>query len=104
MNSALDINSPSGVTEQTGRYTAQGFEVGFTDEMRDVRDRMARSSSTADAANQAAAGVVNGLAGMLPTIPGGTYEINLVLSDTTKLATVLYDPLKGVIRQKGEGL
>lgn len=103
MNSALDINSPSGVTEQTGRYTAQGFEVGFTDEMRDVRDRMARSSSAADAANQAAAGVVNGLAGVLPAAQGGTYEIHVNIDGTTA-ATVLFDPLRGVIRQKGEGL
>ena len=103
MNGALDINSPSGVTEQTGRYTAQGFEVGFVDEMRDVRDRMARSSSTADAANQAAAGVVNGLAGVLPAAQGGTYEIHVNIDGTTA-ATVLFDPLRGVIRQKGEGL
>ena len=102
MNSALDINSPSGVTEETGRYTAQGFEVGYVDEMRDIRDRMTRSSSTADAANQAAAGVVNGLAGLMPTVQGGVYEIHVNI-DGREAATVLFDPLQGIIKQRGQG-
>lgn len=102
MNSALDINSPSGVTEETGRYTAQGFEVGYVDEMRDIRDRMTRSSSTADAANQAAAGVVNGLAGLMPTVQGGVYEIHVNI-DGREAATALFDPLQGIIKQRGQG-
>ena len=102
MNSALDINSPSGVTEETGRYTAQGFEVGYVDEMRDIRDRMTRSSSAADAANQAAAGVVNGLAGLMPTVQGGVYEIHVNI-DGREAATALFDPLNGIIKQRGQG-
>ena len=102
MNSALDINSPSGVTEETGRYTAQGFEVGYVDEMRDIRDRMTRSSSAADAANQAAAGVVNGLAGLMPTVQGGVYEIHVNI-DGREAATALFDPLQGIIKQRGQG-
>ena len=102
MNSALDINSPSGVTEETGRYTAQGFEVGYVDEMRDIRDRMTRSTSTADAANQAAAGVVNGLAGLMPSVQGGTYEIHVNI-DGREAAAALFDPLNGIIRQRGKG-
>ncbi|HIS65152.1 MAG TPA: hypothetical protein IAA83_07270 [Candidatus Avoscillospira avistercoris] len=102
MNSALDINSPSGVTEETGRYTAQGFEVGYVDEMRDIRDRMTRSSSTADAAKQAAAGVVNGLAGLMPTVQGGVYEIHVNI-DGREAATALFDPLNGIIKQRGQG-
>ena len=102
LNTTLDINSPSGVTEETGRYTAQGFEVGFVDEMRDIRDRMTRSSSTADAANQAAAGVVNGLAGLMPTVQGGVYEIHVNI-DGREAATALFDPLNGIIKQRGQG-
>lgn len=102
LNSNLDINSPSGVTEETGRYTAQGFEVGYVDEMRDIRDRMTRSSSTADAANQAAAGVVNGLAGLMPTVQGGVYEIHVNI-DGREAATALFDPLQGIIKQRGQG-
>lgn len=102
MNSALDINSPSGVTEETGRYTAQGFEVGYVDEMRDIRDRMTRSSSPADTANQAAAGVVNGLAGLMPTVQGGVYEIHVNI-DGREAAVALFDPLNGIIKQRGQG-
>ena len=102
MNFALDINSPSGVTEKTGRYTAQGFEVGFTDEMSDIRDRMAQSSSPADAANSAAAGIVNGLSGAMPN-SGGTYQINVMVGDT-QLASVLFDPLHDVAMQRGQSI
>lgn len=102
LNSNLDINSPSGVTEETSRYTAQGFEVGYVDEMRDIRDRMTRSSSAADAANQAAAGVVNGLAGLMPTVQGGVYEIHVNI-DGREAATALFDPLNGIIKQRGQG-
>lgn len=101
-NSNMDINSPSGVTEEAARYTAQGFEVGFVDEMRDIRDRMTRSSSTADAANQAAAGVVNGLAGLMPTVQGGVYEIHVNI-DGREAAAALFDPLNGIIKQRGQG-
>lgn len=102
LNTTLDINSPSGVTEETGRYTAQGFEVGFVDEMRDIRDRMTRSSSPADTANQAAAGVVNGLAGLMPTVQGGVYEIHVNI-DGREAAAALFDPLNGIIKQRGQG-
>ncbi len=101
-NSNMDINSPSGVTEEAARYTAQGFEVGFVDEMRDIRDRMTRSSSPADTANQAAAGVVNGLAGLMPTVQGGVYEIHVNI-DGREAATALFDPLQGIIKQRGQG-
>ena len=102
MNSALDINSPSGVTEETGRDTARGFEVGFTDEMADIRGRMAQSSSAADAANSAAAGIVNGLSGVMPN-GGGTYQINIMVGDT-QLASVLFDPLHDVAAQRGRSI
>lgn len=101
MDTALDINSPSGVTEKTGRYTAQGFEVGYVDEMRDIRDRMARGTSLEDTANTAAAGIVNGIASLPQT--GGTYQINIKVG-SAELASVLFDPLRGVIKQRGESL
>lgn len=103
LNFALGIHSPSTVTEQIGRYTAQGFEVGFVDEMGDVKARMVQSASPADAANQAASGVVNGLSGVLPAKQGGIYEITVKVG-AAELANVLFDPLKGIIRQKGESL
>ena len=101
MNAALDINSPSGVTEETGKFTAQGFEVGYVDEMRDIRDRIARGTSLEDTANTAAAGIVNGLASLPQT--GGTYQINIKVG-SAELASVLFDPLRGVIKQRGESL
>lgn len=39
----LDINSPSKVFEKIGGYTAEGFEVGYEDKMKEVNETIRRS-------------------------------------------------------------
>ena len=44
-------------------------------------------------------GAINGMAALMGA--SGTYNINVVLPDGQTLASVIFDPLRGIIRQKG---
>ena len=74
------IHSPSTVFEdQVGRYMAQGVGVGFEREMGAVASRMQRAipTPTVETVNNAAAGVVNGLAAVSA---GGRNVFEIVLN------------------------
>lgn len=66
VKNTLGIHSPSTVFAGLGKNSAEGFYVGFEDEMTDVAARMQRSIPvpTIDTVNNAAAGMVNGLSTM----------------------------------------
>lgn len=59
----------------------------------------------ADSASGLLEGIVNGLAAVIGNVGtgGGNYTINLQVDDKT-LASVVFDPLKDLIKQKGEAL
>lgn len=102
IDAILGAASSSDISEESSRAATRSLNVDYVDEMRDIRDRMTRSSSPADTANQAAAGVVNGLAGLMPTVQGGVYEIHVNI-DGREAAAALFDPLNGIIKQRGQG-
>lgn len=108
MNRAMGIHSPSTVMAEMGGYMAQGLELGFARQMEDVRSNMARSMTPEAPALKAAEGTVNGilsgLAGMLPQAGGGTYIIKVVLSNDKELASVVFDPLQEIAKQRGVSL
>lgn len=102
IDAILGAASSSDISEESSRAATRSLNVDYVDEMRDIRDRMTRSSSPADTANQAAAGVVNGLAGLMPTVQGGVYDIHVNI-DGREAAAALFDPLNGIIKQRGQG-
>ena len=110
MRAAADINSPSRVTENlVGKPLAQGIEVGFLDTMARVSHRMADTiltpfqSVTRGDLLDAAAGVVNGNAGMALAGAGTAQTIVIpVQLNGKQIAEVVYDPLKQVGRQRGD--
>lgn len=107
---ALRIASPSKVFAEIGGYMAEGLAVGWNSEFADVKNQIesgmefeaaAVSVSTADRQMQA----INGLTGAVLAggATGGNYQI-VVRVGETDLAEVLFDPLRGVIAQRGESL
>lgn len=109
----LDINSPSKKWGELGMYSAQGYGVGFTDQMKDVAKQISNSIPVSVETNTAAAtttkaveGMVNGLAPLLSANQQGTspININLVMPDGRKLASVLIDPFKDEARRRGVSL
>ena len=110
MRAAADINSPSRVTENlVGKPLAQGIEVGFLDTMARVSHRMADTmltpfqSVTRGDLLDAAAGVVNGNAGLVLAGAGTAQTIVIpVQLNGKQIAEVVYDPLKQVGRQRGD--
>ena len=102
----FDINSPSGVFEDYGDYMAQGMERGWDSRMgsllRTMSDGLVMHGKV-DFANsaigRASAATVNGIMAS-GSSGGGVYNINLVVDGRT-LASVVFDPLSGLIKQKG---
>ena len=112
----IDAHSPSRLFAKFGGWMAQGLGEGFTSSMSgiaaemenviptnfDSRIQYAVKQTTEPSTTQAMEGAVNGLAAIMGNQPqGGNYTINLVLPNGTKLAEVLFDPLRNVARQKG---
>lgn len=98
------IESPSTVfRDEVGRYLAQGIGVGFEDEMGPVADQMQRSipTPTVDTVNNAAAGMVNGLAALNQ---GGGFpkEIVLKLENGKEVARWLLPDIRAVSRADPE--
>ncbi len=107
---SMEINSPSKKWAEVGKFMAQGLGQGFTSTMASVSQQINGSIPTDVQMNgtyttaQMIEGGVNGLASLLSNQQsGGNYTINLVLDGKTA-ASVLFDPLKGVAKQRGEAL
>lgn len=104
--SIFDINSPSRVFAEYGKYMAQGLEVGWNREsgsiLRTMSDGLVMHGKV-DFANsaigKASAATVNGIMAA-GSSGGGVYNINLSVDGRT-LASVVFDPLSGLIKQKG---
>ena len=97
------IHSPSTVfADQVGRYMAQGVGVGFEREMEAVAGRMQRSipTPTIETVNNAAAGMVNGLAA-INTGARNVFEIVLNVDGKEFYRTTLED-LRAVQRSNPE--
>jgi len=102
------INSPSTLFAGIGENMAAGLGKGFGAEMQGVAKQINDSIPTSfdsqiNATARMGEGIVNGMAAMMGS-QGGVYNINLMLPDGTSLANVIFDPLKGVIRQRGVAL
>ncbi len=104
----LQIASPSKVFAEIGGYMAEGLAVGWNDEFDAVKGKIEGDMnfetasvgvSVADRQIQA----LNGLTGAVLAggTSGGTYQI-IVRVGENDLAEVLFDPLRGVIAQRGE--
>lgn len=105
----FDINSPSRVFAEYGKYMAQGLEQGWNSEtgslMRTMSDGLVMRGKV-DFANsaigRASAATINGM--MSSDLQnGGIMNINLTVDGRT-LAQVVFDPLNGLIKQKGVAL
>jgi phage-related protein len=102
----FDINSPSRVFAEYGRFMAQGLEVGWVREMSSVRRTMSDGlvmHGKVDFANSAlgrtTSAVMNGMMSSGGS-SGGAMNINLNVDGRT-MAQVMFDPLNNIIKQKG---
>ena len=98
------IESPSTVfRDEVGRYLAQGIGVGFEDEIGPVADQIQRSipTPTVDTVNNAATGMVNGLAA-LNQGAGFPSEIVLKLENGKEIARWLLPDIRAVSRADPE--
>jgi hypothetical protein len=101
------IHSPSTLFAGLGGNMAQGLGEGFGAEMQGVAKQINDSIPTSfdsqiNATARMGEGIVNGMAAVMGT-QGGSYTINVNLDGQTA-ASVLFDPLRGVIKQKGVAL
>lgn len=102
----FDINSPSRVFAEYGKFMAQGLEVGWNSEIGSIKRTMSdglvtrsRVDFSNSAIGRASAASINS-AMSAAQAGGGNVSINLNVDGRT-LATVLFDPLNNVIKQKG---
>lgn len=110
MRAAADIHSPSRVTRNmVGKPLAQGIGAGFMAEMerinRQIADTVLSPFETLSRGDlmDAAAGVVNGNAGLAMAGAGGVKTVVIPVNLNGKqIAEVVYDPLKQVGRQRGQ--
>lgn len=110
MRLAADIHSPSKKTRNlVGKPLAQGIGAGFMAEMERINRQIAETVlspfetlSRGDLMD-AAAGVVNGNAGLAMAGAGGVQTVVIPVNLNGKqIAEVVYDPLKQVGRQRGQ--
>ncbi len=104
----LGIKSPSRVFAGIGENMAAGLGKGFGAEMQGVAKQINDSIPTSinsqiNATARMGEGIVNGMAAIMGS-QGGVYNINLMLPDGTSLANLVFDPLRGVIKQRGVAL
>lgn len=110
MRAAADIHSPSRMTRNmVGKPLAQGIGAGFMAEMerinRQIADTVLSPFETLSRGDlmDAAAGVVNGNAGLAMAGAGGVQTVVIPVNLNGKqIAEVVYDPLKQVGRQRGQ--
>ena len=106
-----EINSPSKKWAQIGKYDAQGFGKGFSDEFghirRDIESGMDFGTASVDFASSglgvASAGMVNGVSasGQGAGMSGGSITVNLMMPDGTKFASYLLGPLSNYAKANG---
>lgn len=107
----LGIKSPSKVFASIGENMAAGLGEGFENEFADVKKDIegdmsfgTKKMSFSDSAlGKSSAGIVNGLMETAGAVggDGSNIIIQLVLPDKTKIAEVLFDPLRKVAEQRG---
>lgn len=105
--SALGIASPSKVFTEIGKYTALGFEKGWSKESENIKSMVdgdlkfdtASVDFSSSGLGVSSAGIVNGLSSVQQS--GGTYTFNLILPDGTKLASYMLKPLADYARANG---
>lgn len=103
------IHSPSRVFAEIGRNLVLGLEQGFDSEITAARAKITSAMDFGDAhasvdfassaVGKSSAGMIGGLMSALPDT-GGVYNINLVVDGRT-MASVMFDPLNGIAKQKG---
>lgn len=105
--SALGIASPSKVFTEIGKYTALGFEKGWSKESENIKSMVdgdlkfdtASVDFSSSGLGVSSAGIVNGLSNVQQS--GGTYTFNLILPDGTNLASYMLKPLVDYARANG---
>jgi len=103
----LGIASPSKVFAEIGRYTAEGFGLGFEDTMEDVEGDMVGQMDGLTASMSAevsAYGAPGTLAGENTTYNGGAISINVYASegqDVNSLAETIAEKLEDMTARKG---
>lgn len=102
----FDINSPSKVFAQYGKFMAQGLEQGWNAEsasiMRTMSDGLVMHGKvdfSNSAIGRASSATINGMMASSAQV-GGAVNVNLNVDGRT-LAQVVFDPLNGLIKQKG---
>lgn len=104
----LGIHSPSKVFEQLGEYTAEGFQIGYSDAMSDFEADATASMSALTASMSAditAQGSVDGaLVGSASTYTGGAVTINVYGAEgqnVNELAQIIAVKLQDITIRKG---
>lgn len=103
----LGIASPSKVFAEIGRYTAEGFGLGFEDTMTEVEDDMVGQMDGLSASMSAqvdAYGTPGTLEGESTTYNGGAISINVYGAegqDVNNLAEVIAEKLEDMTARKG---
>ena len=101
---AMQIQSPSRKWAEVGKYMAAGLGVGFEREMNSVSRRINNSIPDGSGARFGIAeGLVNGMAAVMGGGSGGAYNINVNIDGRTA-ASVMFDPLRNVAKQRGVAL
>ena len=103
------IHSPSRVFAEIGRNLVLGLEQGFDSEITAARAKITSAMDFGDAhasvdfassaVGKSSSGMIGSLMSVLPDT-GGVYNINLVMDGRT-MASVMFDPLNGIAKQKG---
>lgn len=93
MRTSLDIHSPSGVTEELGEYTADGFGIGFNRRMDEI-DRMVRSDMPFQ--QQRDAQMVNAFRTVAAMPDRTPANITLVLPNGMELARWLIEDIRSL--------
>lgn len=105
-----EINSPSKKWAQIGKYDAQGFGKGFSDEFghirRDIESGMDFGTATVDFASSglgvASSGMINGISSAVQSAGGAaSYTFNLLFPDYTKLASYTFQPMVDYAKANG---
>lgn len=106
----LGIHSPSRVFATIGENMALGLGEGWESEYdsikKEIEDGMDFGTATVDFASsgvgKSSSGIINSVMSSAQS-SGGTYTINLI-AEGRELAQVVFDPLRGIIKQGGVGL
>lgn len=110
----FDEHSPSRVFAEIGRNLMRGLAIGVDDEAGIVQDtinkmRLTVPAITTGSVDFASSGIGRASAATINSMlssasqGGGVYNINLTVDGRT-LANVVFDPLNGIIKQKGATL